>query len=152
MQDTQPGVTAAVEVAVEGRAVALHLAEAGLACCAVEQSAASHLLGALAGAEPPGRAEPALHVLVVSGTVTDAMAPLLVTAYERLPEPRAVVSFGACAATGGPYWDSYVVTNGIDQLLAVDIYVPGCPPPPEAFIEGLRALVRARSSASGADA
>jgi NADH-quinone oxidoreductase subunit B len=152
MQDTQPVVTAAVEVAVDGRGVALHLAEAGLACCAVEQSAASHLLHGLAGAAPAAEAEPALHVLVVSGTVTDAMAPLLVTAYGRLPEPRAVLSFGACAATGGPYWDSYVVTNGIDQLLPVDVYVPGCPPPPEAFIEGLRALVHARSSTPGADA
>jgi NADH-quinone oxidoreductase subunit B len=154
MQDTRGVVTAAVTVPIEGHPVALHLAEAGLACCAVEQSAATHLIdevasgldGVVVGAEP------ALHVLVVSGTVTDAMAPLLVAAFGALDEPRAVLSFGACAATGGPYWDSYVVTNGIDQLLPVDVYVPGCPPPPAAFVEGLRTLVADRSALSEPDA
>jgi NADH-quinone oxidoreductase subunit B len=149
MHDTEAAAQP-VMITIGATAMQLHLVEAGLACCAVEQSAATTLLGGLTrsgdGFDPePG--EP-LQVLVVSGTVTDAMAPLLVAAFEAMPQPRAVLSFGACAATGGPYWDSYVVTNGIDQLLPVDVYVPGCPPTPAAFVEGLRVLVNAADSAA----
>jgi NADH-quinone oxidoreductase subunit B len=75
--------------------------------------------------------------VVISGTVTDRLAPAvaaIVDGCEQLAGRRPVViSFGACASSGGPYWDSYAVTKGIDQLVAVDAYVAGCPPPPEAL-------------------
>jgi NADH-quinone oxidoreductase subunit B len=107
--------------------------DVGLACCAVEAVAAS----LRAGAE---HAEHAADVLVVAGTLTDKMAPAIRRLYDRLPEPRHVISFGACATCGGPYWDSYSVTKGVDQLVPVDVYVPGCPPRPEALLDGLRKL------------
>ena len=111
--------------------------DAGLACCAVEVSAA---LRRCAG-QLPGDA--AVNVLVVAGTVTDKLAPLVLAAYRDLPEPRRVLSFGACSNSGGPYWDSYCVTKGADQLIPVDVYVPGCPPRPEALVHGLRLLLSA---------
>ena len=109
--------------------------DAGLACCAVEVSAA---LRRCAG-QLPGDA--AVNVLVVAGTVTDKLAPLVLAAYRDLPAPRRVLSFGACSNSGGPYWNSYCVTKGADQLIPVDVYVPGCPPRPEALIHGLRLLL-----------
>jgi NADH-quinone oxidoreductase subunit B len=111
--------------------------DAGLACCAVEVSAA---LRRSAG-QLPGDA--AVNVLVVAGTVTDKLAPLVLAAYRDLPAPRRVLSFGACSNSGGPYWDSYCVTKGADQLIPVDVYVPGCPPRPEALVHGLRLLLSA---------
>jgi NADH:ubiquinone oxidoreductase subunit B-like Fe-S oxidoreductase len=91
------------------------------------------------GAEPFGWPGP-VNVLVVAGTVTDKLAPLVLAAYRDLPEPRRVLSFGACSNSGGPYWDSYCVTKGADQIIPVDVYVPGCPPRPEALVHGLRLL------------
>jgi len=130
---------APTEVALTG-GPRLALFDLGLACCAVEVTAASLSPDALAavGAQVAGLED--AHVLVVSGTLTDVTAPAVLAAYERLPEPRYVVSFGACANTGGPYWDSYSVTKGVDQLLPVDVHVPGCPPRPETVLQALRLL------------
>ena len=126
-----------------GNGVVLRVLDLGLACCAVEFVAATEgrpdLLRLEDGDE--GAEEGVAEVLVVSGTVTDAMAPVVRRLYESMPEPRRVVSFGSCANSGGPYWDSYCVTKGVDQLVPVDVYVPGCPPRPEAVLDGLRLLV-----------
>ncbi|HVX45880.1 MAG TPA: NADH-quinone oxidoreductase subunit NuoB, partial [Mycobacteriales bacterium] len=118
-----------------GQRYSLWVFNFGLACCAVEFVAASV-------ARPdflrPGAAAPGGHeVMVVSGTVTDKMAPAVLRLYEELPDPKYVISFGACSNCGGPYWDSYSVTKGVDQLIPVDVYVPGCPPRPEALLQGI---------------
>jgi NADH-quinone oxidoreductase subunit B len=122
----------------------LTMFDLGLACCAVEFVAAAVEPDAFAdlGASVPSLA--GANVLVVSGTVTDVSAPAVVAAYQRLAEPRYVISFGACANTGGPYWDSYSVTKGIDQLLPVDVYVPGCPPRPDTLRQALALLEERR--------
>jgi NADH-quinone oxidoreductase subunit B len=125
-----------------GRDWTVWMVDVGLACCSVEVMAAAldggatRSAGALVHADEGDRVD----VLVVSGTCTDVLAPAVRRLWERLPEPRRVLSFGACACTGGPYWDSYSVTKGIDQVVPVDVYVPGCPPRPEALLQGLALL------------
>lgn len=117
--------------------LAVGVLDIGLACCSLEIGAA-----VTSGLLIP--AESALGdtcVLLVSGTVTDAMAPAVQAAWNALPEPRRAVSFGACANTGGPYWDAPTVLKGIDQVIPIEVYVPGCPPRPEALIAGLADLV-----------
>ena len=113
----------------------------GLACCAVEFDAAVAGQPGLEPVEPIASTGPdAVPVLVVAGTVTDKLAPTVRKMYDELPEPRYVLSFGSCANSGGPYWDSYCVTKGVDQIIPVDVYVAGCPPRPEALLDGLRRL------------
>jgi NADH-quinone oxidoreductase subunit B len=122
-----------------GRRYSLWVFNFGLACCAIEFIAASMArhdfirLGVIPFAPGPRQAD----LMVVSGTVTDKMAPAVKRLYEQMPEPKYVISFGACSNCGGPYWDSYSVTKGVDQVIPVDVYVPGCPPRPEALLQGI---------------
>ncbi|HET7901545.1 MAG TPA: hypothetical protein VFL59_10185 [Candidatus Nanopelagicales bacterium] len=133
-----------LELAWGGRDLVVHLLEAGLACCTLEvMAAALGSTGARERGSLPVEPGAAVEVLVVSGTVTAALAPLLRDLRDRLGDVR-VVSFGACAATGGPYWDSYAVLPGAGGLVDVDVVVPGCPPPPETLLEAL-ALLGAQS-------
>lgn len=137
-------------VRVGAQRVSLHVVELGLACCGVEvreARRAAELLDSLrddAGAGADGTASADVHVLVVAGTVTTRLAPALAEAFAELPEPRAVLAFGACAATGGPYWDSYSVLPGAHEVVPVDVWVPGCPPRPEDLVAGLAEVLRAR--------
>ncbi|MDT9699174.1 NADH-quinone oxidoreductase subunit B family protein [Streptomyces sp. P17] len=125
-----------------GRRYSLWVFNFGLACCAIEFIAASMArhdfirLGVIPFAPGPRQAD----LMVVSGTVTDKMAPAVKRLYEQMPEPKYVISFGACSNCGGPYWDSYAVTKGVDQIIPVDVYVPGCPPRPEALLQGILKL------------
>lgn len=112
----------------------------GLACCAIEFVAASMRRSDLVRVAPSGGSPVTVDVLVVSGTVTDKMAASVKRLYDDFPRPPFVMSFGACSNSGGPYWDSYCVTKGVDQLIPVDVYVPGCPPRPEALLAGLLKL------------
>ncbi len=116
--------------------LAVGVLDIGLACCSLEIAAAV-TAGLLVPAEA-GAADSS--ILLVSGTVTDAMAPAVMAAWNDLSEPRRGVSFGACANTGGPYWDAPTVLKGIDQVIPIEVYVPGCPPRPEALIAGLTEL------------
>ncbi len=117
--------------------LAVEILDIGLACCSLEIGAAL-TAGLLA---PADESAADASILLVSGTVTDAMAPAVLAAWNALPEPRRAVSFGACANTGGPYWDAPTVLKGIDQVIPIEVYVPGCPPRPEALIAGLAELV-----------
>ncbi|MFG2195410.1 NADH-quinone oxidoreductase subunit B [Streptomyces sp. NPDC048639] len=125
-----------------GRRYSLWVFNFGLACCAIEFIAASMArhdfirLGVIPFAPGPRQAD----LMIVSGTVTDKMAPAVKRLYEQMPEPKYVISFGACSNCGGPYWDSYAVTKGVDQIIPVDVYVPGCPPRPEALLQGILKL------------
>ena len=128
-------------VVVEG--VRMRLVDAPLACCTLELVAALETSSELVVDQPEGEVD--LNVLVVSGTVTNRLAPAVKAAFEALPEPRRVVAFGACAVGGGPYWDSYSVHNGAGTQVPVDVFVPGCPPQPSALVAGLRVLVGGES-------
>ena len=113
----------------------------GLACCAVEMmhSAASRYdmdrFGIVFRASPRQS-----DVMIVAGTLTNKMAPALRKVYDQMPEPRYVVSMGSCANGGGYYHYSYAVVRGVDRVVPVDIYVPGCPPTAEALLYGLLQL------------
>ena len=123
-------------VVTGGRAFRLNVLNVGLACCAVEALVAAVADG---GGDLVLTEEP-VDVVVVSGTVTDKLAPLVRRLYDDLPGPVKVVAYGACASSGGPYWDSYCVTRGAHLVVPVDVWVPGCPPRPEALLAALATL------------
>ena len=119
--------------------VRIAVASVGLACCAMEVDEALRR-GLLVPDEQAGAAG-GRSFLLVAGTVTDALVPVVRSLLAAAPDGTQVVSFGACAATGGPYWDAPTVAKGVDQFVPVARYVPGCPPRPESLVEGLLALV-----------
>lgn len=114
--------------------------QAGLACCSLEVEAAV-ARGLLIPDDESGVVDEAdSTVLLVAGTVTEAIAPALMGLVASLPPGARIMAFGACATSGGPYWDAPMVLPGIDGLLEVATYVPGCPPRPEALMSALSGL------------
>jgi NADH-quinone oxidoreductase subunit B len=116
----------------------------GLACCAIEMIATTMARYDLArfGAEVFRPSPRQADLMIVAGTITKKMAPQVVRLYNQMPEPKYVISMGACAISGGPFKQGYNVLKGIDRYILVDIYIPGCPPRPEALLEGFMALQR----------
>ena len=137
----QPAVQKLVDVC---RAMSIWPMTFGLACCAIEMMAVGMARFDIAryGAEVFRPSPRQSDLMIVAGTVNKKMAPAVVRLYEQMPAPRYVMALGNCAISGGPFniENQYNVIQGVDTLIPVDVYVPGCPPRPEALLEGLFAI------------
>jgi NADH-quinone oxidoreductase subunit B len=114
----------------------------GLACCAIEMicAATSRFDFSRFGMEIMRPSPRQADLMIVSGTVTKKMIPQIVRLYNQMPEPKYVLAMGACASGGGPFKEGYNVVSGVDEYIPVDVYVPGCPPTPQALLNGFIAL------------
>jgi NADH-quinone oxidoreductase subunit B len=114
----------------------------GLACCAIEMiaTAASRYDFSRFGMEVMRPSPRQADLMIVSGTVTKKMIPTIVRLYNQMPEPKYVVAMGSCASGGGPFKEGYNVVSGVDNYVPVDVYITGCPPTPQALLNGLIAL------------
>ncbi|WP_221031853.1 NADH-quinone oxidoreductase subunit B [Actomonas aquatica] len=122
-----------------GRTNSIWPLQFGLACCAIEMIATATARFDIArfGAEIFRPSPRQADLMIVSGTVTKKMAPQVVRLFNQMPEPKYCIAMGACAISGGPFKQGYNVLKGIDRYIPVDIYIPGCPPRPEALLNGL---------------
>ena len=113
----------------------------GLACCAIEMMASgtAHYDLARFGMEVFRASPRQADLMIVAGRVSQKMAPVLRTVYDQMPDPKWVISMGACASSGGMF-NNYALVQGVDQVVPVDIYVPGCPPGPQSLMHGILTL------------
>jgi NADH-quinone oxidoreductase subunit B len=135
----QVAITSLDKIYNWGRSASVWPLMFGLACCAIEMicAAASRYDIARFGMEIMRPSPRQSDLMIVSGTVTKKMIPIIVRLYNQMPEPKYVLAMGACASGGGPFKEGYNVVSGVDKFIPVDVYVPGCPPTPQALLNGL---------------
>ena len=137
-------VTSMQELYNWGRKNSIWPLQFGLACCAIEMiaTAASRYDIARFGGEVFRPSPRQADLMIVAGTVTKKMAPQIVRLYNQMADPKYVIAMGACAISGGPFKEGYNVLKGIDRYIPVDVYIPGCPPRPEALLHAFMELQR----------